>query len=160
MTTINDVNHSSFPPSPITNNNPSQLCVRLNQQYMFVLFFPIVIFGLLSLYLDNFMELSQFQEVFSYFKFMYELRLYLFVASIVALQVIHFCSGKMIMYVCYLYNLILISMDVCNCLKFIEDYKQFSNMSYYKTIYLKIAVNYVFIGGWLATLVCNLVKDR
>ena len=160
MTTINDVNHSIFPHSPITNNNHSQLCVRLNQRSMFVLFFPIVIFGLLSLYLDNFMVLSEFQEVFAYFKFMYELRLYLFVASIIAIQVIHFCSGKMIMYICFLYNLILVSMDVCNCFKFIEEYKQFSNMNYYKTIYLKIAVNYVFIGGWLAILVCNLVKHR
>ena len=160
MTTVDDVNHSIFPHNPITNNNHTQLCIRLNQRSMFILFFPIVIFGLLSLYLDNFMELSEFKEVFTYFKFIYELRLYLFVASIIALQVIHFCSGKIIMYICFLYNLILVFMDLCNCFKFIENYKQFSNMSYYKTIYLKIGINYVFIGEWLTILVSNFVKDR
>lgn len=131
----------------------------MKEKQVFLLFFPIVLFGLLSKSLDSLMDCSKFQTVRNYFKFVSGLRFLLFIVVITLLRTARqYISSKYAMYVLYAYNLLLSAADICVLTQFTEDYAEFSSYGYYKTLYLKMVVNYVFGICWLAMLFINLVR--
>ena len=79
------------------NKSPS-----MKEKQVFLLFFPIVLFGLLSKSLDNLMDCSKFQTVRNYFQFVSSLRFIVFILVIAVL--VQFIEIFLKKYVVALYN--------------------------------------------------------
>ena len=136
------------------NKSPS-----MKEKQVFLLFFPIVLFGILSKSLDNLMDCSKFQTVRNYFQFVSSLRFIVFILVIALFRIARqYISSRYVMYILYAYNLLLSAADICIITQFTEDYAEFSAYGYYKTLYLKMIVNYIFGICWLAMLFINLVR--
>ena len=141
--------------SKSSSNKPTS-----KEKQAFLLFFPIVLIGLLSKSLDNLMDCSKFQKAKNYFKFLYGLRLCIFIFVIVTFRIAKkFLSSKYVMYVLYAYNLLFLAIDICIITQFTEDYQEFSSYSFYKTLYLKMMVNYIFGSCWIVMLFLNLIRQ-
>ena len=94
----------------------------MKEKQAFLLFFPIVLFGLLSKSLDNLMDCSKFSKMRSYFKFLYELRFFVFIVVITFFRIAKkYISSKYVMYILYAYNLMLSATDICIITQFTED---------------------------------------
>lgn len=117
----------------------------MKEKQAFLLFFPIVLFGLLSKSLDSLMDCSKFSKMRSYFIFLYKLRFFVFIVVITLFRIAKkYNSSKHVMYILYAYNLVLLAADICIITQFTEDYEEYSSYSFYKTLYLKMLVNYIF----------------
>ena len=131
----------------------------MKEKQAFLLFFPIVLFGLLSKSLDSLMDCSKFSEMRSYFIFLYKLRFFVFIVVITLFRIAKkYNSSKHVMYILYAYNLVLLAADICIITQFTEDYEEYSSYSFYKTLYLKILVNYIFGIAWIGMLFINLLR--
>ena len=103
----------------------------MKEKQAFLLFFPIVLFGLLSKSLDNLMDCSKFSKMRSYFKFLYELRFFVFIVVITFFCIAKkYISSKYVMYILYAYNLMLSATDICIITQFTEDYEEYSSYIY------------------------------
>ena len=131
----------------------------MKEKQAFLLFFPIVLFGLLSKSLDSLMDCSKFSKMRSYFIFLYKLRFFVFIVVITLFRIAKkYISSKYVMYILYAYNLVLSAADICIITQFTEDYEEYSSYSYYKTLYLKMLVNYIFGIAWIGMLFINLLR--
>ncbi len=126
----------------------------------YLLFFPIILFGLVSRALDNIMDCSNFQIPKKFFKIFYDLRLCFFFGIIILWRYLkNYTSPILILYLFYAYNFVFSALEICNVFQFIEDYNEYSDYGYYQTFFLKIIINFIFFICWVAMIFFNLVKE-
>ena len=126
----------------------------------YLLFFPIILFGLVSRAIDNLMDCTNFKIPKKFFKIFYDLRLCFFFGIIILWRYFkNYISPILILFLFYVFNLVFSALEICNLLQFIEDYNQYSNYGYYRTFFLKIFINFIFFICWVSMLFFNLVKQ-
>ena len=131
------------------------------EQHAFRLFFPIILIGLLSRRMDRFLDCSKFQKITSYYTHLTELRLIILAVVIFIWRTLkNYFRSVYIMYFLFASNLLIIAGDICVVSQFTEDYKEYSSYSYYKTLYLKNAVNFIFGICWIFILFFSFVNSK
>ena len=131
--------------------------VYKNEKGIIIVFLPIILFSIVFISVDSYSEYESFYDDFDYFKKLYSNRLLIFAFIVLGWKhAKKIVSGYILLLITYLFNILIVLSDIFNVSRFIDEYKESNETTFYKNLFLKNAFNYFFLISWTGILGYNL----